>query len=66
MIVNEILIILCVNYFYDYILRKYYEKNMLGINRAYFSWCEKRDLNPYGKNHTPLKRARLPVPPLSH
>ena len=39
---------------------------MLGINRAYFSWCEKRDLNPYGKNHTPLKRARLPVPPLSH
>ena len=25
----------------------------------------KRDLNPYGKNHTPLKRARLPVPPLS-
>ena len=42
------------------------KKNMLGINRAYFSWCEKRDLNPYGKNHTPLKRARLPVPPLSH
>ena len=32
---------------------------------AYF-WCEKRDLNPYGVNHTPLKRARLPVPPLSH
>ena len=29
-------------------------------------WCEKRDLNPYGVNHTPLKRARLPVPPLSH
>ena len=28
--------------------------------------CEKRDLNPYGVNHTPLKRARLPVPPLSH
>ncbi len=28
-------------------------------------WCEKRDLNPYGVNHTPLKRARLPVPPLS-
>ena len=30
-----------------------------------FSWCEKRDLNPYGVIHTPLKRARLPVPPLS-
>ena len=30
------------------------------------AWCEKRDLNPYGVNHTPLKRARLPVPPLSH
>ena len=29
-------------------------------------WCERRDLNPYGVNHTPLKRARLPVPPLSH
>ena len=28
-------------------------------------WCGKRDLNPYGVNHTPLKRARLPVPPLS-
>ncbi len=33
--------------------------------RAAFVWCEKRDLNPYGVNHTPLKRARLPVPPLS-
>ena len=31
-----------------------------------FVWCGKRDLNPYGVNHTPLKRARLPVPPLSH
>ena len=27
-------------------------------------YCGKRDLNPYGVNHTPLKRARLPVPPL--
>ena len=25
-------------------------------------WCEKRDLNPYGEIHTPLNRARLPVP----
>ena len=33
--------------------------------RIILIWCEKRDLNPYGVNHTPLKRARLPVPPLS-
>ena len=32
--------------------------------RLPFFWCGKRDLNPYGVNHTPLKRARLPVPPL--
>ena len=31
---------------------------------SFFCWCGKRDLNPYGVNHTPLKRARLPVPPL--
>ncbi len=31
-----------------------------------FCWCGKRDLNPYGEIHTPLKRARLPVPPLPH
>ena len=29
-----------------------------------FVWCGRRDLNPYGVIHTPLKRARLPVPPL--
>ena len=40
-------------------------KKALAIASAFF-WCEKRDLNPYGVNHTPLKRARLPVPPLSH
>ena len=28
-------------------------------------WCEGRDLNSQGKNHTPLKRARLPIPPPS-
>ena len=28
-------------------------------------WCERRDLNPYESPHTPLKRARLPIPPLS-
>ena len=27
-------------------------------------WCGQEDLNPYGVIHTPLKRARLPVPPL--
>ena len=31
-----------------------------------FFWCGRRDLNPYSVNHTPLKRARLPVPPLPH
>ena len=36
-----------------------------GIPSAYF-WCGRRDLNPYSVNHTPLKRARLPVPPLPH
>ena len=32
----------------------------------YSLWCERRDLNPYELPHTPLKRARLPIPPLSH
>ncbi len=26
-------------------------------------WCREGDLNPHGVTHTPLKRARLPVPP---
>ena len=29
-------------------------------------WCGRRDLNSYGVTHTPLKRARLPVPPRPH
>ena len=29
-------------------------------------WCERRDLNPYAMRHTPLKRACLPIPALSH
>ncbi len=37
-----------------------------GFALTRFFWCEKRDLNPYSVNYTPLKRARLPVPPLSH
>ena len=35
-----------------------------GFSRS-ASWCERRDLNPYESPHTPLKRARLPIPPLS-
>src|SRR5512134_2989012 len=27
-------------------------------------WCRRRDSNPHGFLHTPLKRACLPVPPL--
>ena len=42
------------------------DKKGTGMKPVPFLWCEKRDLNPYGVNHTPLKRARLPVPPLSH
>ena len=29
-------------------------------------WCERWDLNPHAIRHTPLKRACLPVPALSH
>ena len=29
-------------------------------------WCRRRDSNPHGFLHTPLKRACLPVPPLRH
>ena len=47
-----------------------FRKERISLKKArlcvLFSWCEKRDLNPYGVNHTPLKRVRLPVPPLSH
>ena len=28
------------------------------------NWCRRRDSNPHGFPHTPLKRACLPVPPL--
>ena len=31
---------------------------------TFFCWCGRRELNPYDSHHTPLKRARLPVPPL--
>src|SRR5215213_7049473 len=29
-------------------------------------WCRRPDSNRYGLPHTPLKRARLPIPPLRH
>ncbi len=30
------------------------------------TWCRRRDSNPHGFPHTPLKRACLPIPPLRH
>ena len=35
-----------------------------GARCAPLFWCGRRELNPYDSHHTPLKRARLPVPPL--
>lgn len=29
-------------------------------------WCGRRDLNPYSLQNTPLKRARMPIPPRPH
>lgn len=31
-----------------------------------FLWCRRRDLNPHGFPHTPLKRARIPIPSRRH
>ena len=31
-----------------------------GREREYLIWCRRRDLNPHGLRHTPLKRACLP------
>ena len=42
------------------------KKEKVSLGDTFSFWCGKRDLNPYGVNHTPLKRARLPVPPLPH
>ena len=33
------------------------------LSTLHFRWCREGDLNPHGFHHTPLKRARLPVPP---
>ena len=40
-------------------------KSSIHLCYEYSIWCERRDLNPYVLLHTPLKRARLPIPPLS-
>src|SRR6185369_9646376 len=34
--------------------------------KIYLIWCRRGDSNPHELPHTPLKRARLPVPPLRH
>ena len=34
------------------------------LTRLVDFWCKRGDLNSHEINHTPLKRARLPVPPL--
>ena len=41
-------------------------KNVLFLAVAVIHWCEWRDLNPYVMQHTPLKRACLPIPAHSH
>lgn len=33
---------------------------MTSVNRESKVWCRRRDLNPHGLRHTPLKRACLP------
>ena len=40
------------------------QKDRRACSDLFLSECGRRDLNPYGMLHTPLKRARLPVPPL--
>ncbi len=34
--------------------------------RSIRAWCRRRDSNPHGSRHRPLKTACLPVPPLRH
>ena len=38
----------------------------VGNNTVRVDWCRRGDSNPHELPHTPLKRARLPVPPLRH
>ena len=48
----------------DKSLRRTHKKRPPLLQQSFV--CGRRDLNPYGMLHTPLKRARLPVPPLPH
>ena len=41
-------------------------KKELDICPNSFLWCRRRDLNPHGFPHTPLKRARIPIPSRRH
>ena len=36
------------------------------ISGFYKEWCRRSESNRHGLAHTPLKRARLPIPPLRH
>ena len=38
----------------------------LDATLKFIEWCRRGDSNPHELPHTPLKRARLPVPPLRH
>ena len=49
-----------------YFKKNIIEKETIPIWDCYFCWCEGRDLNPHDVTHSPLKRARLPIPPPSH
>ena len=40
----------------------YYDQR--GKTLKFWIWCRRGDSNPHELPHTPLKRARLPVPPL--
>lgn len=42
------------------------KRTFLPIGRTVLFWCERGDLNSHVGWHTPLKRACLPVPALSH
>ena len=49
---------------YASILRKQNKKAFGSLES--FCWCGRWDLNPYVIQHTPLKRACLPIPALPH
>ena len=38
--------------------------SLLSVMLKFVLWCRRGDSNPHELPHTPLKRARLPVPPL--